>query len=589
MKYVQPWGISDPNAPYINGDPSLGRQGSIPPAAAFEHPMREIVGVIQKSRFEPNDADLLQMAKGIRSQALNYVEDIGVVNQLTCQLDPPISAPYTLGLMLRVKVKNTNTGGATLDAGGGRYNIKRANGLFLSPGDLPSGGLIDLAFDGAGWQIINFFGQGSGSVTVNQAPIPYAADTGPANQVRATFTTNPPITALAAGDVLLCKINNTNTGPTTFEVNGLPAKVVKARGATGGYNDLLPGDIIKDDIVLFVFDANNQFQIQPNTIMPVTTQINVTAPAYSASGPNNNPVNSLMTALARKRIASDATLVIQMGPGVYRPFTITHPDASRITVRGTMTTAAPPYANYAKTGCISSARYSDTTWNLANVMRPAWGTEIRFTRTYDSLPNAIAYGVSNSGGGQPTVENMLIVGDLGAGEEGYGTAASQQVNGVWVGQSGAIIANNIGVSLCGTGFGGWSNAAMICNNCVAMGCSYAGYFAYKTGIVETNNCWALSTGYIGFFAYSGSVMAAQGKAVCSRNVGVYCHNSEMGVTNMDSNTNGVSVPGIVRMDIQAVIGGKISMIGAGTVNITGFFSPPLNTVGEKGSTIITEW
>ena len=35
MKYVQPYGIADEDAPYINGDPSQGRMGSIPPAAAF--------------------------------------------------------------------------------------------------------------------------------------------------------------------------------------------------------------------------------------------------------------------------------------------------------------------------------------------------------------------------------------------------------------------------------------------------------------------------------------------------------------------------------------------------------------------------
>ena len=41
MKYNQPYGITDPEAPYINGDPSIGRQGSIIPAAAVEFPQRE--------------------------------------------------------------------------------------------------------------------------------------------------------------------------------------------------------------------------------------------------------------------------------------------------------------------------------------------------------------------------------------------------------------------------------------------------------------------------------------------------------------------------------------------------------------------
>ena len=47
MQYNQPFGISDPNASYINGNPSTGTMGSIPPALAIEHDQREIVRVIQ--------------------------------------------------------------------------------------------------------------------------------------------------------------------------------------------------------------------------------------------------------------------------------------------------------------------------------------------------------------------------------------------------------------------------------------------------------------------------------------------------------------------------------------------------------------
>ncbi len=46
MKYNQPYGgVAD--APFVNGDPSIGRQGSIPPAEAIEYDQREIVNVIQ--------------------------------------------------------------------------------------------------------------------------------------------------------------------------------------------------------------------------------------------------------------------------------------------------------------------------------------------------------------------------------------------------------------------------------------------------------------------------------------------------------------------------------------------------------------
>jgi hypothetical protein len=77
VKYMQPFGISDPNAPYINGNPATGEMGSIPPAASIEHDMREIVEVINyayehKYRDSegtlcqaPSEFDLQQLRKAI--------------------------------------------------------------------------------------------------------------------------------------------------------------------------------------------------------------------------------------------------------------------------------------------------------------------------------------------------------------------------------------------------------------------------------------------------------------------------------------------------------------------------------------------
>ena len=77
MKYNQPYGISDPNAPYLNGNPSTGQMGSIPPAWSIEHDQREIVAVIQYAAdnglldynsevcHNPSEADLTQLLKAI--------------------------------------------------------------------------------------------------------------------------------------------------------------------------------------------------------------------------------------------------------------------------------------------------------------------------------------------------------------------------------------------------------------------------------------------------------------------------------------------------------------------------------------------
>lgn len=46
MKYNAPYGASDTNAAYINGNPATGTMGSIPPAESIEYDQREIVNVI---------------------------------------------------------------------------------------------------------------------------------------------------------------------------------------------------------------------------------------------------------------------------------------------------------------------------------------------------------------------------------------------------------------------------------------------------------------------------------------------------------------------------------------------------------------
>jgi hypothetical protein len=251
MKYVQPYGITDPDAPYINGNPSLGIQGSIPPAAAFEEPMREIVTVIGKSGITPDDGDLQQMAKGIRSQAMNFATDSGTADNLIVVYDPPLLA-YTAGLILRVKVAVSNDGSATIDAGAGRALIKKTNGLPVAAGDLPAGGVVSLVFDGTAFQLVNSSVTGTGGTppAVTFAALPYCVDdSATPNVIDAHFS--PAITTMPAGTAFLVKIANTNTGPTTINVNANTNIPVKANG----HGALGPGDVVVGDVHLFVYDG----------------------------------------------------------------------------------------------------------------------------------------------------------------------------------------------------------------------------------------------------------------------------------------------------------------------------------------------
>jgi hypothetical protein len=154
LKYVQPYGVSDPNAPYINGDPSIGQAGSIPPAAAFEHPMREIVHMEEKCGLAPLDTDLYQLLKAIRTQKVNWAIDTGTTNHLVCTFDPVLQA-YNNGFVVRIQVGHTNTAPSEIDCGPGFRNIVRMDGSPLAAGDMPAGGIAKLCYVDNEFQLLN--------------------------------------------------------------------------------------------------------------------------------------------------------------------------------------------------------------------------------------------------------------------------------------------------------------------------------------------------------------------------------------------------------------------------------------------------
>jgi hypothetical protein len=130
MKYNQPYGVTDPEAPYINGDPSIGRQGSIIPAAAVEFPQRELVAVIEAANQVSDNANLTQLLFAVRSQRMNYAlaVDGGDPNTIAVEFDPPISNTQTPGMPLRIKALVNNTGQTLLSVDGAEHALRHADG-----------------------------------------------------------------------------------------------------------------------------------------------------------------------------------------------------------------------------------------------------------------------------------------------------------------------------------------------------------------------------------------------------------------------------------------------------------------------------
>lgn len=82
------------------------------------------------------------------------VADLGSINTLVVSLDFAPSA-YVFGLEMTVKVGNTNTGPSTVNVNGlGNKSVLRADGSPLQAGDLTTGRIVHLVYDGSSFQIL---------------------------------------------------------------------------------------------------------------------------------------------------------------------------------------------------------------------------------------------------------------------------------------------------------------------------------------------------------------------------------------------------------------------------------------------------
>jgi hypothetical protein len=330
MKYNQPYGITDVNAPYINGNPSTGTMGSIPPAASIEYPQREIVNAITANGFTPDNADLFQLTRAVRRQAINYLVDTGGQNAMIVVPNPALE-DYHPGLPLRVKVLHGNINDVshttlTLDAGLGAAPVRLTDGTLPLTNALPAGGIATMVFDGVNWQLTNTaVGSGGGTVNVTSG-IPYTLDTGiVANAIIANFS--PAITAIGAGGLTIeVKLaNSLVNGACTIAVNGLAPKFVKNPNG----NNPSSGDAIAGQVLLMVYDGVN-FQLIGIVPTP-TTRPTLIASMPAPGGqyvPNNTAVqvtsisNVMQSTLVTSTWSAGSVLTIGAGEDGLWAFTV---------------------------------------------------------------------------------------------------------------------------------------------------------------------------------------------------------------------------------------------------------------------------
>lgn len=297
MKYQPPYGVSDPDAPYINGDPSIARQGSILPAGAAEFPQREIVHFIEKNNVSPTDDDLFQLVRAGRSGWMNWVIDTGSTNNMSVALDPPLTM-YRQGLVLRVLVKNNNTGPTSINVNGlGSRAVTRSNSAQLEADDIRVGMIALLVDDGTKFQVVNYQGSlATAPVNNYYIHIPYVQDTGVQNSVIGVYV--PAITSVATGDLVLVRIAYKNSAAVMFTVNGRAPEPIKRNDG----QPLQQFDLEKNEIVLLVYNVNFwqvmrlvrsqvQFKLSANLILYVRPD----GDDVNGDGAENTPQSAFRT------------------------------------------------------------------------------------------------------------------------------------------------------------------------------------------------------------------------------------------------------------------------------------------------------
>lgn len=160
MKYNQPFGVSDPNAGYINGNPATGVQGSIPPAESIEYPQREIVAMIAGAGLAPDNGDLGQLLKALKLADVHNVLKIGTnqgtVNQwsMACPALPIMPPPLGTSVWFKPGLASVN-GGTTFSLNGSSYlPVVNCDLTPIALGDIVSTAWLLMYCDGPHWQVL---------------------------------------------------------------------------------------------------------------------------------------------------------------------------------------------------------------------------------------------------------------------------------------------------------------------------------------------------------------------------------------------------------------------------------------------------
>jgi hypothetical protein len=115
-----------------------------------------LAGDLADNRWTAGSAATMIQVAQLQQQAGNYAVDTGSVNTYAVTLNPvPSSLSFLIGVPIRVKIANTNTGASSFSANGLSAVVKNPDGTGLINGQLVAGGIAIFTYDGSAYELLS--------------------------------------------------------------------------------------------------------------------------------------------------------------------------------------------------------------------------------------------------------------------------------------------------------------------------------------------------------------------------------------------------------------------------------------------------
>lgn len=139
----------------------------------------------------------------LQAQTGNYAVDSGTANAYSVTLSPAL-AGHALGMPIRVKFANTNTGTSTFNDGAGALALVTPDLGALQPGNIQGGGIGVVIYDGTRFELLGTykltFAQLGGQVGTSQVPLSAVAQYSPQLFSSPAFTGGPTAPTASPGN-----------------------------------------------------------------------------------------------------------------------------------------------------------------------------------------------------------------------------------------------------------------------------------------------------------------------------------------------------------------------------------------------------